>query len=245
MEYIGIDVSKEKLDFAFMEWKHKVFSNSEWGIQQAIIWIEENVRMKEIQNTDIHIVVESTSWYHWLACIMLRNENFQVHLINPLITKKYQKSSIRDAKSDKVDAYRLAQIWKFESNLPLFFDSHESLGRKRQQSLLAKLERVKQELSQSLHDAMKSLEFIGISLDLSSLQHALDAIVLAIQTLKKMIENQADDFAKKLAQTPWISLFQASTLALAVSWRTFSSREKVVAFFGLDVRARQSWTWRW
>jgi len=61
---------------------------------------------------------------------------------------------------------------------------------------------VKQELSQSLHDAMKSLEFIGISLDLSSLQHALDAIVLAIQTLKKMIENQADDFAKKLAQTP-------------------------------------------
>ena len=120
--FVGVDVSKNKLDFAIDNTKlFKSFDNDEFGIKTAISWLENNT------NNSIKIVIESTSWYHWLVCLLLSESNYEVCLINPLITKKYQKSSIRDSKNDKIDAYRLAEIAKLESGLPKFFDSRETL----------------------------------------------------------------------------------------------------------------------
>ncbi len=236
-DYVGIDVAKDKLDFAINTNKTRTFPNSEIGVAKAIKWL------KEYAPNSPKIIIESTSWYHWIACLALSEANYDVRLINPLITKKYQRSFIRDAKSDRIDAFRLAEIGKLEPNLPKFFDSRETLKNKRFQSLLKNLEKTKQRFSRSLNDATKSFETLGVTMDLTALEEALKSIETAITACKKIIEETADDFACKIAETPGVSLFQASVLSTAIAGREFDSREKLVAFFGLDVRARQSGNW--
>lgn len=235
--FVGIDVSKAKLDFAIGSEITSTFKNSEEGIQEAIKWLKKNT------SHPLKIVIESTSWYHWVACLMLKEEGFDVRSINPIITKKYQRSSIRDSKTDRVDAIRLAEIAKLEPNLPKFFDSRETLKNKRFHALLKKLEKVKQELQRSLIDATKSFEALGVTIDLKAIEEALKSIKTAIRVCKKIIENSANEFAHKLAQVRGVSLFQATMIATSISGREFQSREKLVAFYGLDVRVRQSGTW--
>jgi transposase len=234
--FVGIDVSKAKLDFAIGSEKTSTFKNSEEGILEAIKWLEENT------SHPLKIVIESTSWYHWVACLMLKEEGFDVRSINPIITKKYQRSSIRDCKNDRIDAIRLAEIAKLEPNLPKFFDSRGSLKNKRFHSLLKKLEKVKQELNRSLVDATKSFEALGVTIDLTAIEEALKSIKTAIRVCKRIIENSADEFALRLSRVRGISLFQATMIATSIAGRKFESREKIVAFFGLDVRVRQSGT---
>jgi len=236
--YVGIDVSKDKLDFAIKDGSTKQVANSEEGINKALVWLKTEAKHNP------KVVVESTSWYHWLVCLLLTENNYDVRLINPLITKKYQKSSIRDAKNDKIDAYRLAEIGYLESGLAKFFDSRQELKNRRIQTLISNLEKTKQRFQRSLRDTLKSLETIDIEVDLSAVEEALKAIELALKTCKSLIQRNANELAKKLALTPGISLYQASTLTIAVSGKTFTKREKLVAFFGLDVRVRQSGRWQ-
>ena len=66
----------------------------------------------------------------------------------------------------------------------------------------------------------------------------------AMEILKKMISKQASPLAKELAKISGISLFQATTLCLATENRVFETRDQLIAFFGLDVRQRQSGMWR-
>jgi len=237
--YVGIDVSKDKLDFALKDGASKTFANSEEGIKKALTWLKANT-----QGSCSKIIVESTSWYHWLVCLLLTDNGYDVRLINPLLTKKYQKSSIRDAKCDKVDAYRLAEIGYLENDLPRFFDSRQELRNRRIQTLISSLEKTKQRLQRTLRDTLKSLETIDMEVDLSAVEKALESVELALKTCQKLIQQEADGLAQKLALIPGISLYQASTLTIAVSGRTFTKREKLVAFFGLDVRVRQSGRWR-
>ena len=236
--FVGVDVSKNKLDFAIDNTKlFKSFDNDEFGIKTAISWLENNT------NNSIKIVIESTSWYHWLVCLLLSESNYEVCLINPLITKKYQKSSIRDSKNDKIDAYRLAEIAKLESGLPKFFDSRETLRNKRIHTLLKTLENIKQQLTRSLNDAINAFAILGVDVDTKDISEALLSIDIAIKSCKKIIENNSDELAERLTKIRGISRFQASVLSTAVSGRSFDKREKIVAFFGLDVKVRQSGNW--
>ena len=237
--FVGIDVSKAKLDFAIDNSKlFKGFENNEEGIREAIQWLRSNV------NGHVKIIVESTSWYHWLVCLFLSEEGYDIRLINPIITRKYQKSSIRDSKNDKIDAFRLAEIAKLESKLPKFFDSRESLKNKRIHTLLSTLENVKQQFKRSLNDAIEAFANIGVTIDTKELEEALNSIEIAISTCKKMIEDNSDKLAKRIAELRGISTFQASVLSTAVSGRKFEKREQLVAFFGLDVKVRQSGNWQ-
>jgi transposase len=168
----------------------------------------------------------------------------QYGVINPLLTKKYERSSIRGSKTDRIDAKRLAEIGLLESDLPDFFDSRQSLPAKQYQSILNKLEKTKQELTTSLNQTVKIAELVGVTLELDCVQKAVEDISQAINILKKMITGLASPLAKELSKIPGISLFQATSLCLATQNRVFPTRDQLIAFFGLDVKQRQSGNWR-
>lgn len=238
---VGIDVSGATLDAGILKGKTKsttAFPNTREGIEALIVWLREQ------GIADAPVVLESTGSLHWLACLLLAEHGFSVCLINPLITKKYQRASVRNAKTDKIDALRLAEIGTLERELPRFFDTRETLSQKRYQSLLAKLSKTKQELSRAYNDAVKSADAIGISLDLACLESCLQQLEEAAVVLKKIIEGSADALAEKAAEIPGISRFQATVLSTAVQNRTFATRDQLTAFFGLDVAPRQSGQWR-
>jgi len=238
--YVGIDVSKAKLDIAIRrEGLRKIatFINSQEGIEECRKWLSDNNAKEAI------IVVESTGSLHWLVCLLLTDYGYDVRLINPLITKKYQKSSIRDAKNDKIDAIRLAEIGRIEENLPQFFDSRETLKIKRYESLLAKLVHAKQQIKRAYEDAIEATTIIDVSLNLDCILECIELLDTAIDVLKKMITDTADDLAKEISQIKGVSIFQATVLSTAIKGRSFENRDQMIAFFGLDIRVRQSGTW--
>lgn len=241
---VGIDVAKAKIDVCILwdmtETKTKQFPNeSEKDMENLIAWLNENGVEK---NTPI--VVESTGSYHWLSCLLLSENGFEVHLINPLITKRYERSSIRGAKTDTVDAKRLAEMGMIEKDLPLFFDSRESLSAKKYHSLYAKIQKVKQQLTRSYKDAVESAQSVGISLNLDSIKDCLDQIEETLKTLKKIIEENVSEEAEKLAEIKGVSKFQASVLCNAIEGRSFENKNQLIAFFGLDIKKKESGTWR-
>ena len=241
---VGIDVSKVKIDVAILmsasKTKTKLFSNQTQKDMQALVsWFLEN----GVKQTT-PIVIESTGSYHWLCCLILSEHGFRVHLINPLLTKRYEKSSIRGAKTDTVDAKRLAEIGLIEENLPLFFDSRNSLSSKRYCSLYAKLIKIRQQLERSYKDALESGQRIGINLDLNCIEDCLKQIKVTLDAMKQIIEENGSPLSKQLAKVKGISSFQASVLCHAIEGKTFGSKDKLIAFFGLDVKVRQSGMWR-
>lgn len=241
---VGIDVAKAKIDVVILwdtsEIKSKQFPNrTEKDMENLIAWLKKNN-----VNANIPIIVESTGSYHWLSCIILSENNFCVYLINPLITKRYERSSIRGAKTDTVDAKRLAEIGIIEKDLPLFFDSREDISAKKYHTLYAKIQKVKQQLTRSYKEASESAEIIGISLNLDSIKDCLDQIEKTLSILKKIIEENISETAEHIAQIRGVSRFQASVLCNALQGRTFENKNQLIAFFGLDVRVKQSGKWR-
>lgn len=241
---VGIDVAKAKIDVCILwdmtETKTKQFPNeSETDMERLIAWLSENG-----VGQDTPIIVESTGSYHWLSCLLLSENGFQVHLINPLITKRYERSSIRGSKTDTVDAKRLAEMGMIEKDLPLFFDSRESLSAKKYHSLYAKIQKVKQQLTRSYKDARESAEIVGISLNLDSIKDCLDQIEETLKILRKIIEENVSEEAEKLATVKGISRFQASVLCNAIEGRVFRNKNQLIAFFGLDIKKKESGTWR-
>jgi transposase len=241
---VGIDVAKSKVDIAIRfqdsQYQSQVFKNeTEEDMIKLLEWLQEN----DVQPST-PIVIESTGSYHWLCCIVLSEQKHTVHLINPLLTKKYQKASIRGAKTDKIDAKRLADIACLESGLPLFFDSRETLSHKRYLSLLRKLEKSKQQLKRAYDDAVYASQSIGIELQLDSIVICLKQLDEAMKVLKNILTEQASPLALELANIRGVSLFQATALCMAIAGRTFEKKDQLVAFFGLDIRARQSGIWQ-
>lgn len=240
---VGIDVAKHKIDLAIRMTNDQYHSSvsphqTEEDIIQIIEWFNQHG-----VTTETPIIIESTGSYHWLVCLLLSEYGYRVHLINPLITKQYQRGSIRGSKTDPIDAKRLADIGVHEGQLPLFFDSRETLSQKRYLSLLHNVQGAKQKMSAAYNDAIESSQSIGIDLDLHCIETALKQLDTTITILERMITDQASDVAKELAQTKGISLFQATVLCTAVAGRTFEHRDQLIAFFGLDVRTRQSGQW--
>lgn len=101
--FVGIDVSKMRLDVAFVpENKHKEFDNTEGGINALANYLTVlNPRL---------IVLEATGGYEHLALIMLSNLGFPVVRINPRQVRDFAKANGVLAKTDRIDALILARF---------------------------------------------------------------------------------------------------------------------------------------
>ena len=60
------------------------------------------------------VVMESTGHYHKILFDSLCKAGFEVSVINPLQTDSIKNLGIRKVKSDKVDALRIALLYRFQ-----------------------------------------------------------------------------------------------------------------------------------
>jgi len=241
---IGIDVSKDKLDLALIygDKKHSsyVFKNNSQGIKSLISLLH-----KQGTAETVPCIIESTGNYHIQSSIMITQAKFAVKLINPLITKKYQKSSIRNAKSDPIDAHRLAEIGILEPQLPLFKANKSIIGAKKLISYLKHLECVKQKMTTSLKQLREVNELLSVKTNLKPTMNAIKKIEEQIDILKKEICAQAPSEAKTLSDAiPGLAEDKIATLLCLVGDKDFSNRNKLVAFVGMDLALRNSGKWQ-
>lgn len=121
----GIDVSKNFSDMCILSETNEVlkelhFNHDEPGLSHAyemLSKIEAANACKPI------IIMESTGHYHRLPYYFFCNLGYECIVVNPLQTNAIKNISIRKIKSDKVDAYRIAFLYRLQdfetTNMPV------------------------------------------------------------------------------------------------------------------------------
>ncbi len=241
---VGIDVSKFKLDvalhYANQKYSNFVFKNDSDGINSLITLLR-----KQGTAETVPCIIESTGNYHLQPSIILTQAKFAVKVINPLITKKYQKSSIRNAKSDPIDAKRLAQIGLLEPELPLFKANKDIISAKKLVSYLGQLEKTKQRILASSKQLRETEKYLDKSFNLDATDQAIKLISKQIKELKKEIclaaPKEADDLSENI---DGLSKESISILLCLLSDKNFDNRNQLNAFVGLDLAIRKSGKWQ-
>lgn len=120
MNYIGIDVAKDKHDCVILnqlgEVLHKPFTikNDKAGFQK-ILDITNSIS-SEID--EFQVALEATGHYHLNLLNFLLGNNFTSFVLNPLHTNLYRKSqTLRKTKTDKTDAVSIAKMLFSELDL--------------------------------------------------------------------------------------------------------------------------------
>ena len=117
---VGIDVAKDTLDIAILgEKKASQVRNDEAGITKLI---------KELQSLKIEmIVVEATGGYQRAVVLGLYEAGLPVAVVNPSRVRQYARASGLLAKTDKLDAFNLAEFGK--QMKPRRFEAKSEAGR--------------------------------------------------------------------------------------------------------------------
>lgn len=104
--YIGIDISKDKLDVAYYQDSRKIHfttPNCESGIRNLC---EKLLRMKE----SCHVILEPTGFYSRRIVAMLQASSIRVTKVNPRQARDFARAQGKLSKTDKIDAFLLAQF---------------------------------------------------------------------------------------------------------------------------------------
>ena len=241
---IGIDVSKSSLSLATLRVDHsavvKSCANDEDGIDSMLAFFKE-------YKTDIAVpcVIESTGDYHVQCALMVADAGFTVNVINPLITKQYQRASVRNNKDDTVDAVRLARIGLMEPNLKRFKATKQSLALKKVVASVGKLDHYKQELKAHTKQLKEAGTLLGVKVNLSHLEKAIASIEKQIDQFETYIHDHAPKEAIEISNgVRGVSQTSVAKILSLLDGHEFTDKHKLVAFTGLDVAARRSGSWK-
>jgi len=106
--FVGLDISKEKFDACGIGRRgEKVFtlvcSMDREGFEKLIARLPED-------KTSFLLGMESTASYHIPLFTYLAAQDYRVVVINPLLINGFSKRSLRKTKTDKKDAFTIAQF---------------------------------------------------------------------------------------------------------------------------------------
>lgn len=112
----GIDIGKYFSELAILSPSNKVYANMK--INHCTEDFEKSLEMlrkaeKEFQAKPV-VIMESTGHYFKLLFNFLKNAGYEVIAINPLQTNSIKNINIRKVKNDKVDARKIALLYRFE-----------------------------------------------------------------------------------------------------------------------------------
>jgi transposase len=157
MLFLGIDVSKDKLDGAAMSEDtgavlgRRSVPNTPAGIERLRCWAETIASSSE--PAAIHAVIEATAAYHELAAHRLAAAGVSVSVVNPARVRSFAQGIAVLGKTDRLDAAVLARfgrltrpkVWR--PSAPAIRDL---------QALLARLEAVEADLRRGGQSARAS-----------------------------------------------------------------------------------------
>ena len=121
---LAIDIAKSKSTFALFNSNVSSIVIEPVDIVHSLenlLSLHSNLIKFGISN--ISVILESTSTYHLPIVNFFKDRNYQVIVINPLISKEH-KRTLRKTKTDKLDCFILADIYfKGDYNKQSSFDN--------------------------------------------------------------------------------------------------------------------------
>lgn len=116
----GIDVSKQFSDMCILSPDNKIFAqekiyHDETSINRANALLQKAERLFFSKPV---IVMESTSHYHLILFQFFSEHGYDVIVVNPLQSNSMKDFSIRKRKTDRVDAFKLAMMYRTKTLRP-------------------------------------------------------------------------------------------------------------------------------
>jgi len=246
MAQIGIDVSKDKLDVAWLrdsdtlKVKTRVFSNNQKGFKELIAWL---LRQTQASIEDIQVMMEATGIYHEALAYALYEAGAQVHVANPAHAKDFAKSLGRRSKTDRKDSITLARFLASRSHR-LWQPEPQEIRHLR--ALLARLEALDKDIRREENRYEKAeIQRVAATV-LTYIQTVLATLKQERERLIKEIDDHIDGHRnlkkdKQLLETmPGIGKVLSVELLAMLRSRNFTSAGQCAAFTGLIPIAHES-----
>lgn len=239
MHFVGIDVSKAKLDCLWLKdpdnrkVKTKIHENSAKGHQQLIDWLDKNI---QVDRSHIQITLEATGIYHEGLSYALYDAGFKLSVVNPARSKEFAKGLGSQHKTDRQDSAVLALFgcrmqpdqWQPEPK-----EIRELKG------LLARLEALEGDLRREENRLEKSTFNPSSDLVIGSLNKMIKELKTEKKRLEKEIDNHIDQYPKLkqdrrlLESIPGVGPVLSRVMLSVIHSRSFKKASQVSAYLGL------------
>jgi transposase len=237
MNVIGIDVSKAKLDCAWLgennKLKVKVFPNALAGWAGLVEWSLKNTGLSI---SDLHFVMEATGVYHGQLAAYLYDQGADVSVVNPAQVKFYAQSLGVRSKNDKKDSVVLARYGVNEQPRRWQPEAAEIRTLK---ALLARLDSLEKDVQRERNRQEKAEISQAPQAVLSSLVQIIGTLDAERQQLEKLIEEHINNH-KQLKQNkallesiPGVGKVIATRMLMVIGSRPFDSASQCAAYLGL------------
>jgi len=237
MNVIGIDVSKAKLDCAWLDennkLKVKVFPNALAGWAGLIEWSLKNTGLPI---GELHFVMEATGVYHEQLAIYLYDKGANVSVVNPAQVKYYGQSLGIRGKNDKKDSVVLARYGLHENPKPW---QPQALEIRTLKALLARLDSLEKDLQRERNRQEKAEISQAPPAVLGSLAQIIGTLDAERQQLEKLIEEHINNHKllkqnKALLESiPGVGKVIATRMLMVIGSRSFDSASQCSAYLGL------------
>lgn len=242
MFYLGVDVSKKKLDCMLRnassgKVKSKAVTNTPAGFTELLEWLSKQ------DSAQPHVIMEPTGTYHEAAALALADAGLVVSLVNPAQLRAFADGIGVKNKTDKEDSAVLARYGEVLKPDPW---QPPSPSARRLKALLARRDAVADDLQrernrQEANDFSPAPEAVreSITQSICFLESELNRLEAMI---KSHIDNDPDlrDKKKLLETIPGVGPRVASHMTALFAGRTFERAEQLAAYLGLVPVQRES-----
>jgi transposase len=230
-EYVGIDVSKEKLDLAYQgKSKGEQYPNNTDGIGKIV---------KELQDKPIaRVVIEATAGFEREVVRTLLQAGFPVAMINPIQARRYAQAQGQHAKTDQIDAQVLAafgeamkpKVWQQKSEL----EEQISLRAARRRQLIQMRTKEKNRLTTAWQENLDSLQrhLAWLNAEIEQLEQEMEALILSDPVYQEKI--------MLLKSVPGLGQVNAFTLIAEMPELGHANRKQIAALAGVAPYNRDS-----
>ncbi len=222
--YVGIDVSKDKLDVAVLGEKQT------WQVNNVGDGIACLVKEMLALQPEL-IVVEATGGYQRAVVEALFHAGLCLAVVNPARVRQYARADGLLAKTDKLDAFVLAKFGK--KMQPRRYEGKTEA----EKQLSALLVRRKQ-----LEEMLKA-EQNRLRTTLLSLKSSVEQVIAVLQEQKKRLDEQIQEFLKEqkgwqeqseiLGSAPGVGPVTTATLLAELPELGKMDRKKIAALVGV------------
>ncbi len=223
-KFVGIDVAKDKLDIAVLEeTRASQVTNNEKGIANLV---------KKMQGLKpALIVVEATGGYQRAVVLRLYEAGLPVAVVNPSRVRQYARASGLFAKTDKLDAFNLAEFGR--QMKPRRFEAKSEAGR--YASALMVRRRQVEEILKAEKSRLRTVH--------AEMRESVERMIETLKEEVKRLEKDLDRFMKEnkewqeqeqiLTSAKGVGRITAATLLAELPELGKLDRKKIAALVGL------------
>ncbi len=222
--YVGIDVSKDKLDVAVLGEKQA------WQVENTKEGIQKLVQQMQKACPEL-IVVEATGGYQRSAVEALFHAGLCVAVVNPARVRQFARACGLLAKTDKLDAFVLAEFGR--KMQPRRYEG-KSEAEKQLSALLVR----RKQLEEMLKAEQNRLRTIS-----PSLRGSVERIIAILKEEKKRLDEQIRELMNEqkawqeqreiLSSAPGVGMVTTATLLAELPELGKLDRKKIAALVGV------------